>query len=44
MLSVQARVKGSLPDDAGWPVDGYRGDYIQDVARAYLEQGNRCSR
>ena len=38
MLSVQARVKGLSPDDAGWPVDGYRGDYIQDVARAYLER------
>ena len=24
------------PDDAGWPEDGYRGDYINDVADAYL--------
>ncbi|WP_150914504.1 arginine--tRNA ligase [Marinobacter halotolerans] len=35
-LSVQARVKGLTPDDASWPTDGYRGDYIVDVARAYL--------
>jgi arginyl-tRNA synthetase len=35
--SVQARAKGLKPDDAGWPEDGYRGDYIADVARAYLD-------
>ncbi len=35
--SVQARARGLTPDDAGWPEDGYRGDYIGDVARAYLE-------
>ncbi|MBS7458986.1 arginine--tRNA ligase [Coralloluteibacterium stylophorae] len=35
-LSVQARAKGLGPDDAGWPADGYRGDYIRDVARAFL--------
>ncbi|MDV2080210.1 arginine--tRNA ligase [Marinobacter xestospongiae] len=35
-LSVQARVKGLTPDDSSWPADGYRGDYIVDVARAYL--------
>ena len=34
--SVQARAKGATPDDAGWPADGYRGDYIVDVANAYL--------
>lgn len=34
-LSVQARVKGLTPDDGSWPADGYRGDYIIDVARAY---------
>jgi len=34
--SVQARAKGMGPDDAGWPEDGYRGDYIVDVAQAYL--------
>ena len=35
--SVQARAKGLKPDDAGWPEDGYRGDYIADVAQAYLD-------
>ncbi|MBB3330645.1 arginyl-tRNA synthetase [Halomonas campaniensis] len=35
-LSVQARVRGLDPDDAGWPADGYRGGYIIDVANAYL--------
>jgi arginyl-tRNA synthetase len=34
--SVQARVRGINPDDHGWPEDGYRGDYIADVAKAYL--------
>ncbi|GAB3737825.1 arginine--tRNA ligase [Luteimonas pelagia] len=35
-LSVQARARGQGPDDAGWPADGYRGEYIKDVAAAYL--------
>ena len=35
-ISVQARARGLTPDDAGWPEDGYRGDYIADVAKAYL--------
>ncbi|MFL6591432.1 MAG: arginine--tRNA ligase [Luteimonas sp.] len=34
--SVQARALGKGPEDAGWPEDGYRGDYIADVANAYL--------
>src|ERR671912_1597414 len=34
--SVQARALGKGPDDAGWPEDGYRGDYIAEVAQAYL--------
>ena len=34
--SVQARAQGKTPDDAGWPENGYRGDYILDVANAYL--------
>ena len=36
-LSVQARIKGIGPDDPRWPADGYRGDYIHDVARDYLD-------
>ncbi|MCE9664176.1 arginine--tRNA ligase [Halomonas sp. M5N1S17] len=35
-LSVQARVKGIEPDSAAWPADGYRGDYIAEVAKDYL--------
>lgn len=35
-LSVQARCRGMTPDDPAWPADGYRGDYIAEVARAYL--------
>ena len=35
--STQARAKGLTPADAGWPEDGYRGDYIADVAKAYLD-------
>ena len=34
--SVQARVRGLGPEDPTWPEDGYRGDYIKDVADAYL--------
>ena len=37
-LSVQARVSGLLPDEAGWPEAGYRGEYIADVARAYVDR------
>jgi arginyl-tRNA synthetase len=35
-LSVQARCKGFGPTDLGWPADGYRGEYIRDVAAAYM--------
>nr|WP_156639949.1 arginine--tRNA ligase [Lysobacter gilvus] len=34
--SVQARALGKTPDDPSWPEDGYRGEYILDVANAYL--------
>lgn len=34
--STQARALGKSPDSEGWPEDGYRGDYIADVAQAYL--------
>ena len=34
--STQARALGKSPDGEGWPEDGYRGDYIADVAQAYL--------
>jgi arginyl-tRNA synthetase len=35
-LSVQARCLGLNPDSPEWPADGYRGDYIADLAEAYL--------
>jgi arginyl-tRNA synthetase len=34
--SVQSRALGLTPDDHGWPEDGYRGEYIADVANAYM--------
>ena len=34
--SVQLRCKGIGPDHSDWPEDGYRGDYIVDVANAYM--------
>lgn len=34
--SVQARANGVNPGDADWPADAYNGDYIADVAQAYL--------
>ena len=34
--SVQARCQAIEPDHPQWPVDGYRGEYIKDVARDYL--------
>ena len=37
-VSVQARAKGMSPDDPLFPQDGYRGDYIAEIAKAYLNQ------
>lgn len=34
--SVQARCKGITPDHADWHEEGYRGDYIADIAQAFL--------
>jgi arginyl-tRNA synthetase len=34
--SVQARCQGLTPESPQWPQDGYRGDYINDVAQSYL--------
>src|SRR6266403_5888105 len=33
--SVQARAKGILPGETGWPAEGYAGEYIEDLAREY---------
>ncbi|MCL4773733.1 MAG: arginine--tRNA ligase [Burkholderiaceae bacterium] len=35
-LSVQARARGIAPEDEGFPADGYRGEYIRDIAADYL--------
>lgn len=35
-LSVQARCKGLGPDDESWPADGYRGDYIKELAASFM--------
>ena len=32
-LSVQARARGIGPGTAGWPAEGYHGEYIEDIAR-----------
>jgi arginyl-tRNA synthetase len=38
-LSVQARAKAIRPGTAGWPEEGYAGEYIEDIARDYVLQG-----
>ena len=35
-LSVQSRCLGIEPGEPGWPADGYQGEYIKDLAKAYL--------
>jgi arginyl-tRNA synthetase len=35
-LSVQARCRGYGTEHPDWPSDGYRGDYISDVATDYM--------
>jgi arginyl-tRNA synthetase len=37
-LSVQARCRGIEPGDDGFPADGYRGEYINDIARDYMSR------
>ncbi|HIW06717.1 MAG TPA: arginine--tRNA ligase [Candidatus Ignatzschineria merdigallinarum] len=34
--SVKARIDGMTPEDSAWPEDGYRGEYIVDIANSYL--------
>ena len=36
--STQCRLKGLQPGDAGWPESAYNGDYIQDIADAFLRK------
>ena len=35
-LSVQARCKGLTPEDPSWPADGYRGEYIVELADSFM--------
>lgn len=35
-ISTQLRCKGIGPDSEQWPEDGYRGDYIVDIANAFM--------
>ncbi|WP_322996420.1 arginine--tRNA ligase [Castellaniella sp.] len=37
-ISVQARGRGIQPDDPAFPADGYKGEYIADIAQDYLAQ------
>lgn len=41
--SVQLRCKGLGPDSDAWPEDGYRGDYIIDVAKSYMNAEEICA-
>jgi arginyl-tRNA synthetase len=36
VISVQARAQGMATDDSSFPENGYRGDYIMDIANAFL--------
>ncbi|EAR08918.1 arginine--tRNA ligase [Reinekea blandensis] len=36
-ISVQSRIKGLTPEDDAWPADGYRGEYIIELARSYMK-------
>ena len=37
-ISVQAHGKGITPDSDAYPADGYRGAYIADIARDFLDK------
>jgi arginyl-tRNA synthetase len=36
--SVQARLRGVTPGDPAWPADAYNGEYIGDIAAAFLRR------
>ncbi|MGB7542851.1 MAG: arginine--tRNA ligase [Burkholderiales bacterium] len=40
-LSVQARVREKLGMPAEFPADGYRGEYVREIADDYLAAGNK---
>ncbi len=35
--SVQARAKGIKPGEPGWPVEGYNGEYIEDITKEIVD-------
>ena len=37
--SVQLRANGVELDSAGWPEDGYRGEYIVEIGKSFVAQG-----
>lgn len=37
-VSTQARARGIHPEDEAYPADGYRGEYIADIARDYVNK------
>lgn len=37
--SVQLRAKGVTPESPDWPEDGYRGDYIAEIAKDFVAKG-----
>lgn len=34
--SVKSRIDGITPEDSSWPEDGYRGEYINEIAKSYM--------
>jgi arginyl-tRNA synthetase len=40
--SVQLRAKGVEPGAEGWPDDGYRGDYIFEIAKDFVAQNGNA--
>jgi len=42
-LSVQARGRGTGPGEPSWPKDGYNGEYIQEIARDFVQQNGNLA-
>jgi arginyl-tRNA synthetase len=40
--SVQLRARGITPDSPDWPEDGYRGDYIAEIAKDFTAKGGNA--
>jgi arginyl-tRNA synthetase len=39
-LSVQARARGLKPGAPGWPEEGYNGEYVEEIARDFVQAKN----